>query len=74
MNKNLTVYPLSFACFTTCENFWGFASVSEGENELNKNDKVPDKIPSIWIISSPVSNKSTNVEIIGSPAPTVDSW
>jgi hypothetical protein len=39
------------------------------ENSLNMYDKVPENMPSIFRILSPVAIKSFRVERTGSPAP-----
>ena len=41
---------------------------------LNRYASVPDKIPSICAMSSPVPRKSRSVWITGNPAPTVASY
>ena len=57
--------PLAFASATTCE------KVLPAPKLLKIKDRVPLRMPSICISSSPVSSRLLRVDMTGNPAPTV---
>ena len=63
-----SVYPLVLAAPTMEE------KLSRPSKTLNRYASVPEKIPSMRVISSPVSRKSRSVWMMGNPAPTVASY
>ena len=63
-----SVYPSSRACVTNDENDRLPSKL------LKRYESVPERIPSISTISSPVCTRSRNVWMIGSAAPTVVSY
>eukprot|EP00162_Nutomonas_longa_P014206 comp21867_c0_seq1/m.49521 comp21867_c0_seq1/g.49521 ORF comp21867_c0_seq1/g.49521 comp21867_c0_seq1/m.49521 type:complete len:506 (-) comp21867_c0_seq1:803-2320(-) len=68
-----SVYPRRLASATTAEKDTGAAPARAGLNWLNRKDRVPEKMPSILWMRSPVSIRSRSVLRMGSPAPTVAS-
>lgn len=56
------------------ENLASEAGPLDGEKTLKRYERVPEKIPSILTILSPVATKFFKVSRTGKPAPTVDSW
>lgn len=60
-----SVKPLAFASATTCEKVFPAPKV------LKIKDRVPLRMPSICISSSPVSSRLLRVDMTGKPAPTV---